>query len=57
MDDPDGTRRMLATEVPAGRFAYAEEVASVVAFIASPKVSFATGPTWVLDGGQTRGGL
>jgi len=55
-DDPDGTRRMLATEVPAGRFAHAEEIASAVAFIASPKASFATGATWVLDGGQTRGG-
>jgi 3-oxoacyl-[acyl-carrier protein] reductase len=55
-EDPDGTRRMLATEVPAGRFAYAEEIASAVAFIASPKASFATGATWVLDGGQTRGG-
>ena len=55
-DDPDGTRRMLATEVPVGRFAYAEEIASAVAFIASPKASFATGATWVLDGGQTRGG-
>lgn len=54
--DPARVATMLKSDVPAGRFGSVEEIADAVAFIASPKASFATGAVWVLDGGQSRGG-
>jgi 3-oxoacyl-[acyl-carrier protein] reductase len=45
-------QNMLAKDVALGRLGGAEEVAELVAFLASPRSSFATGSIWVLDGGQ-----
>jgi NAD(P)-dependent dehydrogenase (short-subunit alcohol dehydrogenase family) len=40
--------------VPLGRSGTAEEIAAVVAFLASGECSFMTGETVVVDGGLTR---
>lgn len=46
--------KMLANEVPLGRFGTPEEVASAVVFLASEKAAFINGACLVVDGGQTR---
>ena len=45
---------MLKTEVPQGRFGTPEEIASLAAYLCSAVAGFATGSTYVMDGGQTR---
>ncbi len=45
----------VKTELPWGRFGRVEEIADVVAFAASPRASWVTGTTIVVDGGQSRG--
>ena len=44
---------MLAT-VPAGRFAQASEIASVIAFLASPAAAYVSGVNVPVDGGRTQ---
>jgi len=44
----------IAAEVPMQRFGKPEEIADVVAFLASARASFVTGACLVADGGQTR---
>jgi 3-oxoacyl-[acyl-carrier protein] reductase len=48
-------RREIATSVPLGRFCSAEEIANVVAFIASPQASYITGALIPVDGGLGMG--
>jgi 3-oxoacyl-[acyl-carrier protein] reductase len=45
---------MLETEVPQKRFGTPEEIAAFAVWLTSPAASFATGGTYIVDGGQTR---
>lgn len=53
-DDGKTVRNMLKKEVPLERFGTPEEIADLVAYLASAKAGFATGQVWALDGGQMR---
>ncbi|NUP04751.1 MAG: SDR family oxidoreductase [Polyangiaceae bacterium] len=53
-DNPALIAKMVADELPWGRFGTPEEVADVVTFLCSSKASWVTGSTVVVDGGQGR---
>ncbi|MGA9406624.1 MAG: SDR family oxidoreductase [Bacteroidota bacterium] len=46
---------LQAKEIPLGRYGTPQEIADVVAFLASSRSSFITGATISVDGGMTRG--
>jgi 3-oxoacyl-[acyl-carrier protein] reductase len=52
--DPDGIAQFVKNELPFGRFGRPEEVGSAIAFLASPKASWISGTTVVVDGCQSR---
>lgn len=52
--DPDGIAEFIHRELPFGRFGRAEEVGDTVAFLASPRASWISGTTIVVDGAQSR---
>ena len=54
--NPDLYGAVLKT-IPGGRMGKAEEVADVVAFLASDRASWVTGACIVVDGGQHKGNL
>lgn len=49
----DAERGKLIGAIPLGRPGKAEEVAAVVAFLASDEASYVTGAAWAVDGGMT----
>lgn len=49
---PERVRERIQSEIPLGRFATIEEVASVVSFVASPQASYITGEVLDVNGGM-----
>ena len=49
---PDEQRARLRSEIPLGRFGRPEDVASVIAFLASPEAGYITGETIHVNGGM-----
>jgi 3-oxoacyl-[acyl-carrier protein] reductase len=52
--DPAGIAEFVQRELPFGRFGRPEEVADVVAFVCSPRASWISGTSIVVDGCQSR---
>ncbi len=50
-DDPEAARRMFIDRQPMGRLAQPDEIAGLVAYLASESAAFMTGQAIVVDGG------
>jgi 3-oxoacyl-[acyl-carrier protein] reductase len=55
--DPEGMKRFVEQNIPAGRFGTAEEIADVVVFLASDRARWVTGACLNVDGGQSRSNI
>lgn len=49
--------KICASKIPLGRLGTPEEIAGLASYLASDEASYATGQVFVLDGGETAGGL
>lgn len=55
--DPKGIAEFVKRDLPFGRFGRADEVGDVVAFVASPRASWISGASIVVDGCQSKSNL
>ena len=53
-ENPAAIAEFVRRELPFGRFGQPEEVADVVTFLASPRASWISGTSVVVDGCQSR---
>jgi 3alpha(or 20beta)-hydroxysteroid dehydrogenase len=51
-DDPEAVHKMMAANIPIGRYGEPEEVAALVAFLCSDDAKFISGGIYTIDGGS-----